>query len=211
MRSIALQGFHALGISPPNSVIREIARESVGLPIIMQQSCAQLFIDKGLHAIRRRDSTLKLSKKDALLALHHVASTSYAQFEDWYERLVTGARKRARRYNTYELVLSTFIQNPLQFSLKRHEIDERLSEIPLQEDKRPPGGSVTSTLNAIAGIQKRNGFEILEWSKRDRALYVLEPAFLFYLRWREARTTSPSFLETLNSMIENISSILLTK
>ena len=129
----------------------------------------------------------RLQKQDAYLALHKVASTSYAQFEDWYGRLVRGARKRARRFNTYELVLSTFIQDPLQFSLLRHELDERLINIPLKEDRRPPAGSVTSTLNAIAGVQMRNGFEILEWSQRDKALYVLEPTFLFYLRWREER------------------------
>lgn len=208
LKEIALKGYEFLGITSPVQAIQEIARESVGLPIIMQQTCAQLFIDKGFYQLKRCDSSLKFSKTDAYLALHNVASTSYSQFEDWYEKLVTGARKKARQYNTYEFVLSTFIQDPLQFSLKRHELDERLSKLPLQENKRPPVGSVTSTLNAITGIQQRSGFELLEWSKRNKTLYVLEPAFLFYLRWRQKRKTSPTLIETINSMVENVTLLI---
>jgi hypothetical protein len=204
LKKIALKGFEFLEIVAPMPAVQEIARESVGLPIIMQQTCAQLFINKGYYELKKGDSISKFSKMDAYLALHKVASTGYAQFEDWYEKLVTGARKKARRYNTYEFVLSTFIQDPLKFSLKRHELDERLNKLPVQEDKLPPAGSITSTLNAITGIQKRSGFELLEWSQRNKTLYVLEPAFLFYLRWRQERQTSPTILETLSSIISNI-------
>lgn len=203
LEKIADRGFKFLGMRSPTKAIKVIAKESVGLPIIMQQACAQLFLDKGIRTVSKDNPPMLLLEKHAYSALHNVAYRNYAQFENWYERLVAGARKKARRFNTYELLLTTFIQDPLRFSLKRLEIDERMLKIPLPEAKRPPSGSVTSTLNAIEGVQKRNGFEILEWSKRDKALYILEPAFLFYLRWREARKSAPNLIESLGSLLSS--------
>jgi hypothetical protein len=197
---IAAKGFEFLGRIAPKAAILEIARESVGLPILMQQACAQLFLAKGYRELRKSDSISRFTKTEAYLALHKVASTSYSQFEDWYEKLVAGAREKSRRYNTYEYVLSAFTEDPLKLSLKREDINERLSKLPIADDKRPPQGSITSTLNAIAGIQRRSGFELLEWNKRSKTLYVLEPAFLFYLRWRKERKAPPTMLEFLNSM-----------
>lgn len=196
LNEIGTKGFNELGIEPPLTVINLISGESAGLPIITQQACGQLFVDKNIFDFKIGDQ-INFVKNDAFDALHHVAINRYKQFESWYTRLTTGPRKAARKYNTYELILSAFALDPLQFQLKRHEIDERISRMPIENSQKPPQASINSTLSALGSFQKNNGFELLEWSKRDQAIFVLEPAFLFYLRWREKRTVIPNIFELL--------------
>ena len=118
----------------------------------------------------------------------------YSQLRNDYLQLTTGPRKRARRYNTYELALACFKLEPLQFSLMRHQIEERLRQLPVPPDQIPPPASIDSMLKALTEFQKNRGIELLEWRPGERTLYILEPAFLFYLRWREARMPPSSAL-----------------
>lgn len=201
LKQIAIKGFAKLKIDLPEQAVDTIAKESVGLPIIAQQAYAQLFIDKGFKNVGFGEQ-IAFSKKCSFRALYMIASNRYKQFEAWYTRLTTGPRKAARKYNTYELILSAFALDPPKFDLKRHELDKRISEMPIPSEEKPPAASINSTLSAIGKFQKTNGFELLEWSKRDQAIYVLEPAFLFYLRWRTEKDTLPSGLEVFRSLLK---------
>jgi hypothetical protein len=192
LEKIAIQGFEALKLDVPRLITSTIASEAAGLPILVQDTCAQLLKDKGIETIRPGKSNIKIERSDVYAALHAVAKTHYGQFEGLYGRLITGPRKTARKYNTYELVLSTFTKDPLVFSLERYEIDERLQSMPMPESQRPPGSSVNATLGALAKFQKRNDINLLEWSEKMQRLYIVEPAFLFYLRWREKRNAPPT-------------------
>jgi hypothetical protein len=44
-------------------------------------------------------------------------------------------------------------------------------------------------LGAIKGFLDRNKIGLLEWIPSEKILYILEPSFLFYLRWREGRAS----------------------
>ena len=202
LKKIAIQGITYLKVPfPDSSAIDAIAKESAGLPIVTQDVCYQLFVDKGITELKQGETEVVFSVKEAYKALHNVAVTNYTQFETIYERLITGPRKKARRYNTYELVVSTFTQDPLTFSLKRHEIDERLKKMPLPPEEVPPPASVNSMLSALENFQKDRGIELLEWSKKEQRLHILEPSFLFYLRWSKERETPPSLRDILKEMI----------
>lgn len=200
LAKIVTQGFDKLGIVCSPLVSNTISSESAGLPIITQQVCAQLFFDKEIAEVLSGQS-LAFTKKDAYDALHNVAITRYKQFESWYTRLKTGPRMAARKYNTYELILSIFTLNPPKFELKRHEVDERISKLPIQKKEIPPPASINSTLSALARFQARNGFELLEWSAKDQAIYVIEPAFLFYLRWREIQEESTNVWDSILKLL----------
>lgn len=187
LERIATLGFGVLKLTATSLITHTIAHESAGLPILVQETCGQLLADKGIVEIEPGMITLAFELTDVYTALHEVAKTHYGQFESHYERLITGPRKAARKFDTYELVLSAFAKDPLAFSLKRYEIDERLSAIPISKDKIPPPASINATLRALAKFQERNGFNLLEWNEQAQRLYIIEPAFLFYLRWREKR------------------------
>lgn len=202
LTAIANLGFSKLGINATPQVTNIIAREAVGLPIIVQETCAQSILEKGISEVEPGKVKISLQRGDAEKALHKVATLHYRQFEILYDRLATGPRKAARKYNTYELVLVAFAKDPLVFSLKRHEIDERLNSIPLPEPERPPPASINSTLKALAKFQQRNGIELLDWSIKEQRLYILEPAFLFYLRWREIRKGHSALRDLLETFFQ---------
>lgn len=189
LQSIALRGLKKLSVVGPSEIASLISKESAGLPILVQQACAQLFHDRNLQEWNSEDP-IKFSTDDAKRALHHVAVQRYKAFESWYNKLVYGPRKKARKYDTYQLILALFTQDPPTFSLRRDEIEARLKKAGIAASEMPPPASVTSTLSALDGFQKRNNFELLEWSKSDSTVYILVPSFLFYLRWREDKSAS---------------------
>lgn len=202
LQKIAEKGFKKIGIALDASLLKLISEESSGLPIITQQICAQLFYDKKIQEIDIRESVF-FNKKDIFNSFYNVANSKYKQFESWYTRLIVGPRKNARKYNTYEIILLVFTLDPLTFSLKRHEIDSRIIQLQLKSEEKPPAASINSTLSALKKFQENNGFELLEWSKKEQTIYVLEPSFLFFIRWRKKRKSVP----TLHEMLEEIMAI----
>jgi hypothetical protein len=196
---IAQQGFEHLKITLPVA-IREIPRESAGLPIITQQALAQVFYNKSITELSVPATPISVSIQSIYKALHDVATLRYGSLESDYDNLRVGPRKLARKYETYECVLTCFSADPITFSLKRHEIEKRIRHLPLPEDRRPPPASINSTLRALEQFQKQRNIHLLEWRPSERTLFVLEPAFLFYLRWRKARTDKP----TLSILVEEL-------
>lgn len=91
---------------------------------------------------------LVFQKDDAVQALHNVACHNYKQLDHYYKTITKGPRQRAIKYNTYEMVMLCFAQDPLKFELSRSDIDERLNKF---KEMTPPPGSVTSTLRALEG------------------------------------------------------------
>lgn len=186
---IATQGFNTLGVTVPQAVIRFIAEESAGLPIIVQESSAIAIVDKGYERVEPGKFDITITKAEAVNALHKIATTQYKHFSVWYDRIRSGPREKARKYNTYELALVSFCDDPLTFSLRRSDIDTRIAKLNLPSGERPPAASINSMLSALEKFQKKNKIALLEWSEKDQRLYILEPTFLFYLRWKEKRET----------------------
>ena len=180
-----------------------IAKESVGLPLIAQAVSLQLVMDNKALELKNKDEEI-FSRQNLFNALNEVALNRFGAFSSIHDRLIRGPRSK-RKYNTYELVLSTFAQDPLVFSLTREQISSRLQElykIGVDQASIPPTGSVTSMLNALGTFQRKLQFELLEWSDNDQRLYILEPTFLFYLRWKAKRKSLPKLFEIL-SLISN--------
>ncbi len=203
LSSIVNQGFEHLGIQDSLSTISTtISNSAVGLPIIVQDVCSTLFTQKGIFEIEK-DSGITFGKSDVFQALHSVALTSYSQHLTPYNRLANGPRKKARKYNTYELILMCFAKDPVMSSLDRHEIDKRLKELSTKETL-PPAQSINSTLNALENFQSSNKLELLEWSLSDQKLYILDLTFLFYLRWKEpVQHNKPQTLRELFTTLFN--------
>jgi len=198
---IPRQGYDYFGIKIDDNILNILAKESVGLPLITQSVALQLLLDGVKPLIEKKDASY-LSKSHVFHALYSVASMKFCAFSTIHDRLIRGPRSK-RKYNTYELVLSTFAQDPLMFSLTREEINERLKKLPdlgIDKSDIPPTGSVSSMLNAIGTFQRKLQLELLEWNENDQRLYILEPTFLFYLRWKEKRTTFPKLQELLTKL-----------
>ncbi len=183
LKKIIMQGLNELKVNISEPHCQFIASESVGLPLITQAISSRLFLDKEITTYNTKNK-LKFTKSDVESAMTNVANQNFNVFKDIYQILITGFRKRARKYNTYELLLLIFTLDPVAFKLVRIEIDSRLDKLNSKFAK-PPVASVNSTLGSIGKLQKKNGIELLEWSNKQGCLYILEPSFLYYLRWKD--------------------------
>jgi hypothetical protein len=190
LKMICTLGFDYLKTSISPALKKLIATESVGLPILAQQICLQAMNGKDIYTVRdarKREPTV--TQKELNGACHEVARSKYTQFATYYNTLIRGPREKLRKYKTYELVLACFTIDPIQFALTRHEIDTRLSKVAGQGTLRPPAASVNSTLGALKEFQDKRGFELLEWRSSEDRLYIVEPSFLFYVRWRKDKNS----------------------
>jgi hypothetical protein len=199
LETIATKGLKLLNVANKSLVVNLISEESAGLPILTQQICAQLFIDKGLTEWDP-ESSISFTENDAKKAMHKIAKSRYANFEPWYAQLVQGPRKKARKYDTYKIILALFAQDPPTFNFTRHDIDVRLKAVGLTPSELPPAASINSTLSSLKNFQVKRNFELLEWSKKDNTVYILEPSFLFYLRWRQEKNVDSSIFQMLIKM-----------
>lgn len=206
LKKITEQGFKHLGVKIKDSLNKFIATEAVGLPIVVQQVGLEIFISKDIKKSDEIDKSIfAIDDKDVELALHKVAQTKYTQFETYYSTLIRGPREKARKYKTYELVLACFTLNPIKFSLTRKEIDERLHNLGFTNDAIPPAASINSTLGALKSFQERRKFDLLEWMHSEEILYIIEPSFLFYVRWRIKKEPRKDQLDLFDILLKSLS------
>jgi hypothetical protein len=204
LEQICQKGFDHLGVEISALCKKKIATEAVGLPIIVQQICLNLFSSEGIVETRQIKPGFRPSIKDVDASLHQVANQKYTQFESYYNTLFRGPREKSRKYRTYELVIACFTLDPIQFSLSRAEIDIRISKMSKEDIKAPPAASLNSTLGALAAFQQKRGFTLLEWQPSEQILYIVEPAFLFYVRWRVQKSTPNKQLDLFEILISKI-------
>jgi hypothetical protein len=205
LNQIVSKGFSTLNIDIENSISNIIVDESVGLPIIVQSVCLQHFIDKGVIEINNESKRLDIpvTKESIFQSLHNVAVIRYSTYSTFFEILSAGLR--ASKYNTYKLVLTAFSLDPPQFELTRNEIDIRVSKIIKDPKKLPPANSIGSMLRSISQLQAKKNLELLEWSEVQNKLFILEPAFLFFIRWKEKRSKPLDIKELIDSFYKAIS------
>lgn len=208
LTEICRKGFDYLGASLSSALMEMIATEAVGLPIIVQQVCYNIFVRIGVEYVDQVSATplRRMTTGSVEGCLNEVARTKYAQFEAYYNTLVRGPREKARKYKTYELVIACFTLDPIKFSLPRNELDERLVGL-VSRDERPPAASLNSTLGALKKFQERREFTLLEWIQNEEILYIVEPSFLFYVRWRTRRTGKIIQLDLFEELLAGITRV----
>lgn len=89
-----------------------VANESAGVPIITQQICHDFVMSLELNYFDLRKDYHPWQIKPHIRA---VAKEFYSEFERDYDRLCEGPRSKARKYDTYNLILSAFVIDPFAF------------------------------------------------------------------------------------------------
>lgn len=90
----------------------------------------------------------------------------------------------------------------------QNEIAQKVRQLPVPDSDMPPVPMIGRTLSSLTTLQKKMGIELLEWREQDDKLYIIEPTFLFYLRWRKQRTQSPTLVTVLKELSEKITAFL---
>lgn len=196
---VAFKGFDYLNQEVPHRLINLIAKEAVGLPIIVQSVCRQLMRSMGIEKPSETVRKLALEPAHVYYAFHQVAMSSYhGSFSPTYERLAHADSKKA----VYGTILAAFVLDPLIFSMDLTELRSRLDRLPLRTDLIPGSDELLISLDGISSIQLEMDVDLLDWDRRRSRLYITEPTFLFYLRWRNLPDRGrPSVMQSLDSLL----------
>lgn len=185
LQEIATKGFKLLKLEAANEVIELLAQESITSPQLMQDNCFQL-------------AYLACIKKTGInLSLAYAAFRKTAQNYGHYERIVKniemgpaqgiGRRKQyplaAGTADIYQLLLLAMKADPPVTELSVMELKERMRRF-LQNGTMLTTAVIAAALNKMIAIVQLVMPDLDALEYRNQCLYILDPFFLFYLRWK---------------------------
>jgi len=181
-------GFGLLNINITPELIELLVEESITSPQLMQQICLNI-------AFECRTSNIQelTDKKFVCNVLEYI--TEDLQYQNIIEKIVSGpshGRGKRKQYklkdddgmhDIYYVILKALAEDPPSVAITMDNIETRISSILAPGEKQPRSLDISNTLDQVQKILDECGyrFEYMEW--REQKLNVLDPLFLFYLRW----------------------------
>ena len=199
LKKIALMGFEKLNIKISDPVAKKLSIECLTSPQLMQYICLSictLLEDEG-----------KKEVTDDILERAYRFTTVNFNYADVVNTMENGPDQRGQQRNLYELVdgkvmdlygliLESLAKDPPLTELPFDTFYDRiiqLLKVKLTENsvekeengkpEKPSKPTVKRYLNNLQDIleNKEEIYKAIEW--KDGKIYVLDPLFLFYLRW----------------------------
>ena len=83
----------------------------------------------------------------------------------------------------YGLIIESVSGNPPMMGMRIDDIKSRIDKIIINDENKPDKQQIRDSLNKLQAIlnEKENIYKVFEW--KDGVLHILDPLFLFYLRW----------------------------
>lgn len=186
LKQIALKGFEQLRIEIADEVAEKLAVECLTSPQLMQYICLSictLLEDKGEEAVR----------EDLLEEAYRFTTVNF-NYADVVSVMAKGPNPRGKQrklfrtsegkeLDLYGLIVEALAKNPPLMELDFDMIYNRIIKLLSAETSKPDKQSVKSHLNNLQTIleEKEEIYRAIEW--KEGSIYVLDPLFLFYLRW----------------------------
>lgn len=189
LEEIPRTGFKELNIEISDKIVDRLVQESLCSPHLMQRVCLNICtlkdtdhvdvkkIDEDVVEMAFKLATLNLDYEEVAATIRqgkYSRGKSRKKFLTWENG----------ELDLYELILLSIAIDPLQTNLKFDELLERVHFLVKGEEK-PTARALREYLKNLQDVlnEKGRAFEVIEW--KDDTLYILEPLFLFCLRWGE--------------------------
>lgn len=191
LQKIAIKGFEKLNVKISPDIARNIAVESLTSPQLMQYICLSictlLDIDNG--------GTSEISEE--ILERAYKFTTVNFEYADIVKVLKEGPNSRGNKrkiykiklaseekdVDIYDLIVEAMAVDPPLMGMTIDEIKSRIDALIISEGKKPDKQQIRDSINKLQTIitEKENIYRVFEW--KDGKVYILDPLFLFYLRW----------------------------
>lgn len=190
LEEIASIGFNTLGVSIDQETIELIAIESLTSPQLMQLICLSICTLQGID-----DNKGKRIERDVLEDACKLTALNL-DYNDVFKVIKGGPNQRGKARNTfhtkdnkeldlYGLIIQVIKENPPLMRLSIDEIKNRIDAIVDGDNgKALERQKIKDTLNNIQKLLDEQSdyiYKVIEW--KDNELHILDPLFLFYLRW----------------------------
>ncbi len=188
LKKIAEKGFAKLNIKINDDIARKLAVECLTSPQLMQYIC--LSICTLLEDEEREDITEEIMEKA------YKFTTMNFNYANVVKVLTKGPNPRGQRrklYKTidgkaldlYGIIVESLAKNPPLMEMDFNTFYNRILDIIEKGDSqtRPDKQTVKNHLKNLQSVLegKEEIYKAIEW--KDGKVYVLDPLFLFYLRW----------------------------
>lgn len=188
LEKIAIKGFEKLKINIGEEIAKSIAIESLTSPQLMQHICLSICtllntdmeeiieVPKDILERAYRFTTINLEYSDVVKVLK-LGPNPRGNKRKLYETIL------GKKLDIYGLILESIAADPPMMGLNTDDIKIRIDKLIINTIKKPDKQQIRESLNKLQDIinEKENLYKVFEW--KDGILYVLDPLFLFYLRW----------------------------
>lgn len=188
LKEIAVLGFEKLGIQIEDAVATQIAIESLSSPQLMQYICLNI-----CTILEMSESNTRCVKQEILETAYRYTIANF-EYSDVVSLMQKGPNTRGknrsrfrsndgREYDIYELIVKSIAENPPIMKLKFEDIKERIYCLVSDDCGKPAPQTIKESLAKLRELldAREDIFKVLDW--KEGILYILDPLFLFYLRW----------------------------
>ncbi len=188
LKEIAKVGFGKLDIQISDDVAQQIAVESLSSPQLMQYICLNIctILEMSEHNDRR--------VKHEILETAYCYTTANFEYGDVVALMKKGPNMRGKSrnrfqtqngkaYDIYELIVKSIAENPPIMKSEFENVKERIYRLIAVGCKKPAPQAIKESLVKMRELLhgREDIFKVLDW--KEGILYILDPLFLFYLRW----------------------------
>ncbi|SHH83152.1 TniB family NTP-binding protein [Clostridium grantii] len=189
LKQIAIKGFKELNAHISDEIATRIATESLTSPQLMQYICLSIstLIDLDNETGERIVDETKLEDSFKFTTLNF-------EYRDVIKTLKEGPNTRGKQrkifdvitgefMDVYGLIMKSLEDNPPLMELSLDELKTRIDILTENSVEKVDKKRIKDGLNQLQSIinEKETIFQVFEW--KENMLYILEPLFLFYLRW----------------------------
>jgi hypothetical protein len=188
LEKIAIKGFEKLNIKIKDEIAKSIAIESLTSPQLMQYICLSIC------TLLDTDTSKINEVPKEILEKAYKFTTANFEYADVVNVLKVGPNPRGNKrkiYKTisnneldiYGLMVEAISSNPPLMGLTIDNMKSRIDKLIVGTEIKPDKQQIKDSLNKLQVIinEKENIYKVLEF--KDGMLYILDPLFLFYLRW----------------------------
>lgn len=188
LKEIAKIGFAKLDIEIEDNIAKRIAVESLTSPQLMQYICLNICTILEMS----NDKPKKVTEN--ILKLAYRYTTINFEYGDVVTFMQKGPNPRGRSrkhfnakdgksYDLYELIVKSIAENPPIMKLELKDVQERIYCLLEENSEKPKSQAIREHLFKLQELlsNKEDIFKVIDW--KDGSFYILDPLFLFYLRW----------------------------
>ncbi|MBE7726295.1 MAG: ATP-binding protein [Enterocloster citroniae] len=186
LKEIALLGFKQLNINITDEVAGQLAIECLTSPQLMQYICLSICI---LLEDKKEDTV----KADMLESAYRFTTVNF-NYSDVVNVMSKGPNPRGKKRNLfktltgkeldlYGLIVESIAKNPPFMVMDFETLYDRIINLIPADAAKPGRQSVKNHMNNLQIIlkDKEEIYKAVDW--KDETVYILDPLFLFYLRW----------------------------
>ncbi|WP_024737727.1 hypothetical protein [Enterocloster asparagiformis] len=186
LKEIALMGFKQLNINITDEVAGQLAIECLTSPQLMQYICLSI-------CILLEDKNEDTVKADMLENAYRFTTVNF-NYSDVVNVMSKGPNPRGKKrklfktltgkeLDLYGLIVESIAKNPPVMEMDFEILYDRIINLIPVDAVKPDKQSVKNHLNNLQTIlkEKEEIYRAIEW--KDGTVYILDPLFLFYLRW----------------------------